>query len=143
MEKIETEEQIAKHYQQDGKRVKMDDIIELKQRAKNYSTEKVRSMMKNRQLNFYYNNNLIEEFTSEEVFQSTSGSLIRTPSTVHFPEALRCFVMAYIERYGDGVSVPTETLENIFPKELGGNFFGRSNPSNSRGLDMGSIFGRK
>ncbi len=141
-EKIETEEQIARYLQEEGKRVKMGEIVEKKQKTKNYSTEKARRMLAERRVLFYYHRDTIENFVSEEARKTQSGVVIETPRTVHFPEAFRCFVMAYLDRF-EQVREPVDEYETVFPEQCNVRFFGREKSSGMTGIEFGEIIRKK
>lgn len=130
---IETEDQIQK-YLNEGKKVKEGDNIELKQKCKMFTTEILRKMLKAREMLFWHDMELVENFTAESAKMVASGVRIDTPRTVHIPEAMRCFALAHHEKMGDEVK-PFAPKTPLFMPRVGKTGFmnrGSGGPLNAR-----------
>lgn len=124
-EYIRDEEQVARHYQETGKKVKVGDNVERKAKAKNFSTEQARRRLAKREILFYWHPRLVEDFTAETARRGQSGTVIETPSNVHIPEALRCAAMAWWEKLDDSPKPWREPLAKIWPEVVSTGYWGR------------------
>lgn len=125
-EYIRDEEQVARHLQETGKKVKIGDNVEKKAKVKPFSTEQARRLLASRSILFYYQRELVENFTAEFTRKGPSGvTTIVTPDNVHFPEALRCAAMAWWEKLDPSPKPWVQPRANIPPTVVATGYWGR------------------
>lgn len=112
------------------------EIEEVKEDVKALTTRLLRDKFHNVEFKMLYDEDFIPEFLSETQKRGTNKEIIiQTPSTVHIPEACRCFVLAWFNRH---VKIDPPVLEQIEAEEEYGfiypkyqdtkfNLFGRGN----------------
>lgn len=107
-------------------------------KVKNFTVSEGIKMLSRREVNFYYDPEIIEQFSAE----SEENGRIKTPPDVHIPEAFRCFVLAWHQSLR-WESASEHFMDIMYPEKIETGYFDRSFSEPRIDLMGGSLHERR